>query len=99
MIKNNDLIKENFLQLTVTMDDALTLAEDKPSISVAEIVGSLGGILNLYIGFNLITIADVLDFFLTLIFDRIMRRKVHTDEKRENHRRQPEITTVEPFRI
>ena len=100
MIKNLDLIKRNFLQLSVTMDDTMVFEEDKPAIAVSAIVGSLGGILNLYIGFNLITVADFLDFFLTLIIDYLVSRKAKVEqEKTTSKAPELQITTVEPFRI
>jgi len=79
LVKSTNLIQRNFLQLSITMDDTITTEEDQPAIKLEALFGSLGGILNLWIGFTFITIMEVIDFFLTIIMDKFCYTKVYDD--------------------
>ena len=91
LVHSTNLIQSNFLQLTVTMDDIVTIETDKAAITLEGIIGNLGGILNLWIGFTFITIMEVVDFFLTIAMDRFWAAELNDDNKKvgesnKNHR-------------
>ena len=97
-LRSTDLIQRNFLQLSVTMDDMVTTETDKPAITIEGVIGNLGGILNLWIGFTFITIMEFVDFFLTIAMDRFWGAKIQAGEKRARkpNGNRPDVTMVEP---
>jgi len=101
LVKSTDLLQKNFLQLSITMADTITIDQDKPAIKIETIFGSLGGILNLWIGFTFITIMEFVDLFLTIVLEKISASRVEAADKKVtgNRESKPEITMVEPFRL
>jgi hypothetical protein len=83
------------------MDDLIYKGTDKPAITVEGIIGNLGGILNLWIGFTFITIMEFVDFFLTVAMDRFWTTKLNGDEKKsdKSKSKQPNMAMVEPVRF
>ena len=61
-IRNTDLIRRNFLQVRIGMKSLLvTKHEDKPTICFETLIGSVGGILNLWIGISFFTLLEILE--------------------------------------
>ena len=68
LVKELDLIRENFLQVSVLIDEAGTVVyEDVPSVNFYSFLGSIGGILNLWIGITFITLVEIIDMLINMV--------------------------------
>ena len=83
IVSSTNLIQKNFLQLSVTMNDVITSEEDKEAVTISSVFGSLGGILNLWIGFTFLTIMEIVDFFLTIAMDKLYGNKLSKTKENE----------------
>jgi hypothetical protein len=75
LIKDTMLIQNNFLHLSVLLDPDLTISTDRESISIDSVMGSMGGVLNLWVGITFITVMEVVDFCISTIIDRFRAKK------------------------
>ena len=71
-----DLIRRNFLQINVNMEKpGYTVVTDTQQWTFVSLAGSLGGILNLWIGITFVTFVEVCDLVYQLIAYGIKRCK------------------------
>ena len=71
-----DLIRRNFLQINVNMEkQGYTVVTDTQQWTFVSLAGSLGGILNLWIGITFVTFVEVCDLVYQLIAYGIKRCK------------------------
>ena len=67
----SDMIKPNFLLLNVNLeDDGYTKVSNTEKFPVIPLVGSLGGILNLWIGITFVTFIEIADLLYQLIANK-----------------------------
>ncbi len=84
MLRSTDLITRNFLQVHITMSSGLLVHyEDRAATSWEHIVGSMGGILNLWCGITFITLIELVELGYKLLWP-------HAEEKKSK------VTVVEP---
>ena len=75
-----DLIRRNFLQINVNMaKPGYTVVTDTQQWTFVSLAGSLGGILNLWIGITFVTFVEVCDLVYQLIAHAIRRCKTKKD--------------------
>lgn len=78
MVRSLRLIEDNFLQVTIRMvDKTVTKVNDLLSISWDTMASNLGGCLNLWLGISVLTAAEVIELFYSLV--RIVSRRKTTD--------------------
>ena len=68
LLRGTDLLERNFLKLTVYFgSDRVLTYRDVPDMSISAMTGSLGGILNLWMGLTFITAIEVGELLVRLI--------------------------------
>ena len=68
MLRATSLIRRNFLKVKIFFGrDNVMLIRDMPIYTAASMSGSLGGILNLWIGISFVTVVEVVELFYHLI--------------------------------
>ena len=69
MVASSTLIKKNFVKLSVVArnKNGVTEYRDIPAITFESFIGSLGGILNLWVGLSFITIIEIIDLIINLL--------------------------------
>ncbi len=69
LLDRTHLIRENFAKASVFLaNDNLMIIEDRESMSLTDLLASLGGTLNLYSGISFILIVELIDFLYGLFF-------------------------------
>ncbi len=69
LLKQTDLIEGNFAKISVYLTTtSIVVIEDKQSISLTALFGSLGGTLNLYSGISFIVVIELVDLFYNIFF-------------------------------
>ena len=68
MLENTDFIQPNFAKIRVVSSTMNTVTEyhDVPAVTFESFVGSLGGILNLWVGLSFITVIEIVELILNL---------------------------------
>ena len=63
LLEESDLIRNNFLILEIEMSHTQRVAHytDVPAVTLENFIGSLGGILNLWVGLSFITIVEIVE--------------------------------------
>lgn len=72
---NVDLIARNFLQINVHMKHGINMVSDTVKITPVSLVGNLGGILNLWIGFTFVTVVEICDLVYQLVMTKTKWRR------------------------
>ena len=69
MITDSNLIKKNFVKIQVVTSNVNGVMEyqDVPAVNFESFIGSLGGILNLWIGLSFITVIEVIELAINLV--------------------------------
>ncbi len=76
-------MRDNFIQLAVHFEDqALTTYEDREALTLANMIGSIGGSLNLWAGISFLTILELLELFYRLASPS--RKKSNTKDLSSN---------------
>ena len=78
-LRKMDYIKRNFVQLTIKMlQNTIEEINESPSLSFSSFMGSLGGLLNLWIGITFITLVELVEFLYNFIcIDKKEARKIN----------------------
>ena len=78
MRANKHILEESVLKLTVQMKPSslVTYYTEVPAVTSVEFIGSLGGILNLWVGISFITIIEFVELFVN-----ILHRYYHSKNK------------------
>jgi len=71
------LIGENFLQLNVVLKGTNfpLIVEDKPVMSTSGMFSSIGGILSLWLGLNVMFFVEIIELFVCVIRDRFLTNR------------------------
>ena len=69
MIQESSLIRDNFLVLEIVMSHKQTITKytDLPAVTCENFIGSLGGILNLWVGLSFITIIEIAELAIKVV--------------------------------
>ena len=74
MLKETDLISRNFIDVTVRRPSQLiTRTQERPQFTVDLLLGTMGGLLNMWIGISLVTLFELLDLFYNLFTNVILK--------------------------
>ena len=84
LIKDTHLIEQNFLQLSVLLDPDVTVFSHQEALTLESMMGSMGGILNIWVGITFVTIVEILDFFVHNIIDRLGTGRVNVNPITDN---------------
>ena len=78
LITSSDLIRKNFLILEVRMSYTQRVAQytDVPAVTLENFIGSLGGILNLWVGLSFITIVEVVELLIKVARKMVVSTEV-----------------------
>lgn len=66
-VRSIDLLSRNFLKVTINMLDTSWTYDKVPAMSLSLATGSLGGVLNLWVGISFITAVEILELLVRLI--------------------------------
>ena len=94
-VRDLKLIEENFLQVTVKMNDKkVTAVADILVMSWDTMASNLGGSLNLWLGISVLTAAEIIELFYSLMQILLNRKRtdVQVPEKAETVVIRPEIS-------
>ena len=69
------LIERNFLQINIRLTYGINSIKDTVKITPVSLVGNLGGILNLWIGFTFVTVVEICDLIYQVVMTRAQRKK------------------------
>ena len=68
MLKDTDLIRKNFVEVTIRLQSHLvTELVETPDLTSEGILGTVGGLLNLWIGISFVTLFEVLDLLYRIV--------------------------------
>ena len=68
MIYQSDLIERNYIELIIQFKSSeVTVLEEIKSLTWETLFGGVGGILNLWIGFNIVAIFELVELIYKLI--------------------------------
>ena len=79
LLQSNDHISRNFLKVSVVIDDELHIVSQKPILEVEGLIGTLGGLLNLWVGVSFITIVEIIDTVIKCCLFLSTKNKLETD--------------------
>ena len=74
------LIQRNFLQVNIKLTYGMNNVKDSVKITTVSLVGNLGGILNLWIGFTFVTVVEICDLIYQVIVARTRQLKLKRDQ-------------------
>ena len=89
LLKEMRLLEDNFLQLSLLLDCDVITYTHKESVTVSSVMGSLGGILNLWVGMTFVTVMEIVDFCVCFLIDRMVlptKQNVNSRKKDDNMR-------------
>ena len=76
LLKNVDLIKDNFVKINVIMGSYMPyVLTDKPAMTWEALLSSIGGCLSLWLGVTVMTFAEVVEFLFFIATKILQRRK------------------------
>ena len=86
MVEESSLIRNNFLLLEVVMShtQSVTQFTDAPAVTLENFIGSLGGILNLWVGLSFVTIIELLEL-LTKVVKELLQNHTSKHNTKTNH--------------
>lgn len=67
IVSNQDLIRDNFAQITLTFPSHVIVTEEEPALDVSQLISSIGGGVSLYSGITFVFVLEILDFFFQLL--------------------------------
>ncbi len=84
LLKQTDLIEDNFAKISVYLTTAnIVVIEDKPSTTLTDLFGGLGGTLNLYSGISFIILIELIDLLYNILFTNNERKVKKMDKEHE----------------
>ena len=94
ILRSTDLISRNFLKLTVYFgNDRTWTYREIPDISTSTMTGSLGGILNLWMGVTFITAIEIVELLINLLRPKPAHEQTDTTNEQQVEVGVPAATT------
>ena len=82
LLKHDSLLEENFLQISVLFNHDVIINTHIDAVSAETLMGTMGGILNLWIGITFVTLTEIVDFCLGIILDKMSRKVCQSVDKK-----------------
>ena len=82
LLKQDSLLEENFLQISVLLNHDVIINTHIDAVSSETLMGTMGGILNLWIGITFVTLTEIVDFCLGIILDKMSRKVCQSVDKK-----------------
>ena len=84
LLKQTDLIEDNFAKISVYLTTTnIVVIEDKPSTTLTDLFGGLGGTLNLYSGISFIILIELIDLLYNILFTNTETKVKKMDREHE----------------
>ena len=67
-LDKDDFIEGHFVKVSVTLNgyEGVTKYKDVPAVSLSSFIGTLGGILNLWVGLSFITVIELMELLMNI---------------------------------